>query len=282
MRKGADIVETYNNLGFVGPLKAFDKSELLDDKKAVMQELVSGGGSIYSNRNRHLDWALAKKYTHAPAITNAATQLLGPELKLWRTMFFLGVQGNGIRWHQDQYTGLLADVAKQVSIHLAITEATSDNCVMVLPGSHLKNRDGIANAGFTLIDGTDRDAYGAPNYWRNAGSKLEAVRMILKPGEFFVFHPLLLHASLDVTTPPSPRLTPPGPPARTLRKAQGVVRGASSCEYDYPRIGFALRITVSQNEVFEGAFAETAERGDYCVPMPARDEESTSGEHFLK
>jgi hypothetical protein len=270
MSENADVVETYKNLGFVGPLTAFSRDELVGVKEAVMDELESDDFSISVKRNRHLDWDVARRLTYAPAIIDVVTRLLGPDLQLWRTNFFIGIRGRGVRWHQDQYNGLLRDTTNQVSVHLGITEATSDNCVMVSPGSHLSDRTAIAESGFNFIDGTDEDGYGAPNYWRQAKSNLEVVKMMLKPGEFFVFHPMLLHASLDVTSPPP--TPPPSLSTRPLRNARKLARGAqprADLRADgYPRIGFALRIAGPHNEVFKAAFAETVKRGDHCVKMP--------------
>jgi ectoine hydroxylase-related dioxygenase (phytanoyl-CoA dioxygenase family) len=184
-------------------------------------------------------------------IAESAALILGPELVLWRTNFFAIRQGRGLPWHQDEYRTLLSDPLAQVSIHLGITGATEANCIMVLPGSHRMTIEELADEGFNFIPGTDKGAYGAPNFWRDPSRSLNITRMLLRPGEFFVFHPRLIHASHDLTAPANdPRKAPLFPAALPP-----------------PRVGFGLRITVPENEVLPAAFAETITRGDHCVRM---------------
>lgn len=265
-----DIVDTYNKVGIVGPLKAFDSDELAGVKEAVIGELDAKGYSVAARRNRHLDWDLARRLAFSPVIAKLAARFLGPDLVLWRTNFFVGVSGKGYPWHQDVYNGLLTDTTNQISIHLGISEATPDNCVMVVPGSHLQDRHAVERSGFNFIAGTDEDGYGAPNFWRDPARNDNIVAMTLKPGEFFIFHPLLLHASVDMTAPPPPR---PSRPVRLLRRLNALTRPAPKAGGLHlngapARVGLALRITVPQNKVLQAAFAETAQRGDRCMAIP--------------
>lgn len=242
-------LEQYKTFGFIGPVKAFDAQELVDLVPAILQELRHKGFSLAAVRNRHLDWDIAHRLVAAEAIAALAAQLLGPELVLWRTNFFTISAGKGLRWHQDEYRTLLADPLRQLSVHLGISEASEDNCLLLVPGSHAKTREELAEAGFHFI--ADTKGYGAPNFWREADKPVGMVRMMLKPGEFFIFHPRLLHASRDLISPQEE--TPPVPTSPLP-----------------PRVGFAIRLTVPDNEVLPAAFAETASRGDHCVRLPYR------------
>jgi non-haem Fe2+, alpha-ketoglutarate-dependent halogenase len=197
-------------------------------------------------RNRHLDAPAVLALARHPRILDVVEQLLGPDLVLWRSDFF--VQGKSdpeTRWHQDrQFSGprrlpslVIADrdgkptpptcteeelrghvpVPRNVSAWLAIgdTDRTT-GCVMVIEGSH---RDGVigvrmARPGETPIfgKGTVLD-YDIPE---------DRIRhMELEAGEFFVFDRLTLHASVPTVS-------------------------------ERPRIGLSLRYTVPEVLVYPG------------------------------
>jgi len=106
--------------------------------------------------------------------------------------------------------------------------------------------EAAAAPGDAGVPGSEGGAYGAPNFWRDPASQLAARPMLLEPGTFFVFHPRLLHASRDVTTPDDVR---PKPGEGTLR------------------IGLALRIAAADNTVLPAAFAETLPRADHAIAL---------------
>lgn len=240
------LYDSYEHEGFFGPVKAFEEEEMRQIAPAVLHEFEQSKDAFSARRNRHLDWDVAKHLAFAPAIVQAATQLLGPEPRLWRTQFFAMEGGQGLRWHQDEYKALLADPLRHLSIHLAITHATPDNCLIVAPGTHRMDRSQLAELGFNHIEGSDQNAYGAPNFWRTPTETTPLRKMILKPGEFFVFHPMLLHASFDLTTPPN---------AFVATRTPGSAR----------RIGLGIRVAARENAVYPAAFGETASRGDHAV-----------------
>jgi ectoine hydroxylase-related dioxygenase (phytanoyl-CoA dioxygenase family) len=247
-----DLVAQYHRLGYVGPIKAFEPEEMEGVAEAVRQEVHSHNYNLASKRNRHLDWSAIALLAMVPAIIRCAKQVLeNDELVLWRTNIFIGQPGRGARWHQDQYRTLLADPLHHVSMHLAISAATPDNCVMLVPGSHKLTKETLPKAGFHYIEGTDAGAYGAPAYWRDPSVSAEIVKMTLRPGEFFIFHPSTLHGSYDLTHP--------------RRQPKPVVGNPDTL----PRVGLAIRITVPGNEVLPAAFAETLPRPDHCVVLKA-------------
>jgi hypothetical protein len=236
-------------LGFIGPFKAVDEAEVDGIAGTLLNELAHTSSALAAQRNRHLDWERVRRLTAADAIVDRAEQLLGPDLVLWRTNFFVFRAGDGIRWHHDEYKSLLADTSKQLSIQLGITPATEDNCLLLLPGSHAMAQAELARAGFHAIPGTEENL-GGTNFWRDPVGSAPIVKMTLRPGEFFIFHPRLLHASYDLMDLPAGQPVPPPPQRETM-----------------PRVGLTLRVTVPNNEVFPAAFAETCERGDHCVPL---------------
>jgi ectoine hydroxylase-related dioxygenase (phytanoyl-CoA dioxygenase family) len=110
---------------------------------------------------RHLDRRFLYDLCAHPTITGKATSLLGPDLVLWATYFFIKEPGGSeIPWHNA--------------------------CVNLIPGSHKKiiphvrSRDGMAfgeEADPALVDSTN------------------AIPMELQPGQFFLFNERTLHQS---------------------------------------------------------------------------------------
>jgi chlorinating enzyme len=238
----------YERQGFVGPIKAFEPEELQEMAQEIFRDLKAKNFDFYAKRNRHLNWDIAEQLAMAAPMADLAAEILGPELLLWRTNFFVGQPGSGIRWHHDEYKKLLSDTVHQLSIHLAISASSEDNCIMLLPGSHAMTREELAAVGFNFIEGT-ADRMGGSNYWRDPAGSAKIVKMISAPGEFFAFHPRLIHASLDLTQHPDAR-----PAAQAATKKQ-----------EMPRIGITLRITVPQNMVFPDAFIKAL--GDHAIRL---------------
>jgi non-haem Fe2+, alpha-ketoglutarate-dependent halogenase len=240
-------VQHYAAHGFAGPFRALPVDPALDLADALLREVGGPDAAFSARRNRHLDWPLVDALAQAAPIKQLAAELLGEELALWRSQMFFMHAGKGLRWHQDQYLTLLADDSRQVSVHLSLTRTLADNCIKIVPGSHMLCRVELAARGFNLIAGSEGGKYGAPNFWRDPASELEALPMLLEPGEFFVFHPRLLHGSRDVTVPDN------------VRPARG--------SEPHPRVGLGLRIAAAGNTVFPAAFAETLPRPDRCVRL---------------
>ena len=255
----AEEQQKYRENGFIGPIKAMEPAELEGIGEQVVRELEAKNYTLAAKRNRHLDWDVAHRLATHPAIIETVARLLGPDLLLWRTNFFTGTPGRGVRWHQDEYRTLLADPGNQISLHLGITAAPPDNCVMVIPGSHLMSRDELQRRGFNFMQGTDEDGYGAPNYWRTPASPNHPVKMVLRAGEFFAFHPLLMHGSVDATRPPEAQQRD-GVVGLLWKRLAGLGTKAP-----VKRVGMGLRVTVPGNDVLPAAFAETLPRPDRVV-----------------
>ena len=237
----------YAAQGYAGPFRALPADTALDLADTLLREVGGSDAPFSARRNRHLDWPLIDDLARARPIAQLASALLGEDLVLWRSQLFFMAKGKGLRWHQDQYLTLLADDTRQVSVHLSLTRTLADNCIQIVPGSHTLSREDLAARGFNLIAGSEGGKYGAPNFWRDPASELAALPMLLEPGEFFVFHPRLLHGSRDVTQPVD-------------------VRPAIDAQAP-PRIGLGLRIAAASNVVLPAAFAETLPRPDRCVVL---------------
>ena len=237
----------YRTHGFAGPFRALPADMALDRAETLLREVGGSDAPFSARRNRHLDWPLIDGLARAQPIVQLARALLAEDLVLWRSQMFFMASGKGLRWHQDQYLTLLTDDTLQVSVHLSLTQTLPDNCIKIVPGSHVLSWAELAARGFNRNAGSEGGKYGTPNFWRDPAGELEALPMLLEPGEFFVFHPRLLHASRDVTEPVDVRPV-----------------GGSQAR---PRIGLGLRIAGASNTVLPAAFAETLPRADRCVAL---------------
>ena len=241
----------YDEQGFCGPIKAFEPARLAGVAQEVVDEIAASTDALRARRNRHHDWPIIGDLLRPSPIIALAKQILGPELVLWRTHLFLANTGEGLRWHQDQYGALLADTASQMSVHLALSEAPPGNCVAVLPGSHRMTVDDLERRGFKHIPALGVGG-GNSVYWRSADARVNVVKMVLQPGEFFCFHPRLLHASLDETTPLGVQPIPP----------QTKPSGAGST-----RVGIAFRFATPENTVLPAAFEGASPNGGRCIRL---------------
>lgn len=242
----AGACERYHAEGYAGPFRSLPEAEALAAADALLREAGGPDTPFAARRNRHLDWPLVDRIARAEPIVAVARALLGDRLVLWRSQMFFMEAGKGLRWHRDEYLTLLADPARQVSIHLSLTRTREDNCIRIVPRSHVLDREELDASGFRLVPGSEGGKYGAPNFWRDPASALRAMPMLLEPGTFFVFHPRLLHGSRDVTTPDD------------TRPAAG---------HGERRVGIGLRIAAADNTVLPAAFAETLPRPDRAASL---------------
>jgi non-haem Fe2+, alpha-ketoglutarate-dependent halogenase len=254
---GAATIEQFERDGFVGPLPTYGPEEAEEKLRPIREEVERLPNPLPRGprkktwlpyvRNRHFDLPAVSELCSHPAIVAQLSSLLGPDLVLWRTNLF--VQGSdvgfGLDWHQDEYRTLLAEPRTNMSVHVAVTAATEDNCVVVLPGSHRLTRDEIEERyGLRFRENSDGGAYGAPAY--DASPEVqralapEVKRMVLAPGEFFVFHDALVHGS-------------------SLNRPR---TGAG-----HTRIGVAIRVTVPSVQVLPSAFEEVPDRGHRAISV---------------
>jgi non-heme Fe2+,alpha-ketoglutarate-dependent halogenase len=253
----AATIEQFERDGFIGPFATYAPGEAEQKLRPIREEVSRLPNPLPKGprkrtwlphvRNRHFDLPAVSELCFHPAILAQLSSLLGPDLVLWRSNLF--VQGSdvgfGLDWHQDQYRTLLAEPRTNLSVHVAVTAATEDNCVVVLPGSHRLTRDEIREEyGLRFRDGSDSGAYGSPAYDASPEIQRElapkVTRMVLAPGEFFVFHDALLHGS---------NLNNPG------------------SGDDHTRIGVAIRVTVPSIQVLPSAFEEVPDRGHRAISV---------------
>ncbi|HWE63380.1 MAG TPA: phytanoyl-CoA dioxygenase family protein [Chloroflexota bacterium] len=136
---------------------------------------------------RHLDRRIVYDLCAHPAIVEKMASIHGPDLLLWRSLFWVKQPGGPqTPWHQDWKSWPMLNPVINITAWIAITEATLENsCMQLIPGSH---RTAVPEQ--LYADPTARD-FALPT-----GAVLDtskAVPVELKPGEFFLLDEKILH-----------------------------------------------------------------------------------------
>ena len=158
-------------------------------------ERERGGGderfAAAAFRYSHLVMPFADEITRLPAILEPVKALLGPDVLVWGTTFFIkeARTRDYVSWHQDLTYWDLDDVA-EVTAWVALSPATVANgCMRFVPGSHacgiVPHRDTFAEEnmltrGQELSDGVDESS---------------AVDVVLAPGQMSLHHGHIFHGS---------------------------------------------------------------------------------------
>ena len=158
-------------------------------------ESTQGGNATAIITKSHLMFPRAFEFSRRPAILDAVEDLIGPDILIFSSRFWIKPGGDGsyVSWHQDSaYFGLAPN--ELVTVWLALTEATTENgCLRVIPGTHLGQTH--------THDETPDDK----NLLARSQSIQEiddsgAVDLVLKAGQFSLHHERLVHGSLPNET----------------------------------------------------------------------------------
>jgi len=181
-------VEQFHTDGFLGPFSICSPQEMIDQQDAV-EEILASQPPDHDERqhNRHLDKRLIYDMAMHPHIVGRMASIMGPDLLLWRTNFFVKRKGDWeIPWHQDANYWPL-EPAVICSAWLAVDETTTENaCVQIVPGSHKKVLPHVKAA--------DEMAFNEMADLHGVDIK-KAVNIEMKPGEFILFNERTLHHS---------------------------------------------------------------------------------------
>jgi non-heme Fe2+,alpha-ketoglutarate-dependent halogenase len=197
---GADVVkvltppavERYRRDGFYFPIRVLAPGEALERRRRLEAVEAAHGGRLGGELRQkpHLLFTWLADLVRHPAILDAVEDVLGPNLLVWSTSFFIKEARDPayVSWHQDAtYWGLSEpDV---VTAWLAFTEATVENGAMrMVPGSH----------GEQLAH---HDTF-APNNLLSRGQEIavevddaRGVDILLRAGEMSLHHVRMVHGS---------------------------------------------------------------------------------------
>ena len=185
-------LERYQCDGFHFPVPVLAPDEALAcRRKLEAVETAHGGGLGGELRHKpHLLLTWLADLVRHPRVLDAVEDVLGPNLLVWSTSFFIKEARDPayVSWHQDAtYWGLSSpDV---VTAWLAFTDATVENGAMrMVPGSHGEQ---VAH----------RDTF-APNNLLSRGQEIavevdeaRGVDILLRAGEMSLHHVRMIHGS---------------------------------------------------------------------------------------
>src|SRR5262249_224340 len=147
-------------------------------------------------RNRHLDIPAIARICRSESVISRVRAVMGSDLLLWRSnIFAISARDRGFEWHQDEYRTLLRcpSGAAQCSVQINFSDSTKLNRVTIIPGTHRWTDDELRRRGYAMRLGSDGGQYGTPQWTVPTG--IESLDMPMQAGQFYVFHPRLLHAS---------------------------------------------------------------------------------------
>jgi len=139
---------------------------------------------------------LVHRYLGHPAVTEALTRVIGPNIKCLQSLLFIKAAGKpGQAWHQDE--GYIPTRDRSLTAAwIALDAATLENgCLWVIPGSH---KPGVIWPQRKHDDGRfdcTHEAYGFPYTER------DEVPVVIPAGAMVVFNGYLLHRSLPNRAP---------------------------------------------------------------------------------
>ncbi len=186
-------IDQYNSNGFASPirvLKEYVSAELAERvqnlRKTNPKLAIRALGT-----NCHLLFPWLHELTHMSEILDEVEKVIGSNILLWSTSFFIKDPGSKsfVSWHQDStYWGLKP--LEIVTAWLAFTPSKTENgCMRVIPGSHLRGQS------------EHKDTFDDNNLL-SRGQKIEfdigddkVVDLKLEPGEMSLHHVRIFHGS---------------------------------------------------------------------------------------
>lgn len=188
----------YDRDGFVAGIPAFDPQEtaaLRMRVEALEKEHSAGAGGHTLNQffrvNGHLVIPLLTEIARTPAVLDAVSDVLGPNLLVWSVELFIKEPGahSVVSWHQDLTYWGMGETDEELTAWIALSDVSvAAGCMRFIPGSHSGR----------IVD--HKDTFGAENLL-SRGQEIDgvdeqmAVHGPLAPGQMSFHHGRCFHAS---------------------------------------------------------------------------------------
>jgi hypothetical protein len=186
-------VEAFKRNGYHFPMRVITEAQAAGYRQRIEAfEAVHGlvMGTPYRNKP-HLVFGWANELIHNPRILDAVEDLLGSDLLVWGSSFFIKEPQDPayVSWHQDStYWGLSHPDIVTAWVALSVSDLPN-GAMRVVPGSHLKDQlphkdtfaqDNLLTRGQEVAVEVDEK---------------QAVDLILSPGEMSLHHVRMVHGS---------------------------------------------------------------------------------------
>ena len=214
-------IDQFFDRGYLGPLTLFEPAVATDLLRRIDAEVLSERSATYAHtrgdppkvdytRDRHLDSPLLHRVASSPAIVDRVVSLLGPDVLLWRSDVFAQGPGDPPTYpHQDiDLSGTRVvpcieaggagiatikrpngDVALPLCVSAWIAFSTmreATGTLWIVPGTHRAVIPEVAGEGFA----------GRPFVLAQTFTPSDGVILDVQPGQFILFHNLLVHGSV--------------------------------------------------------------------------------------
>ncbi len=133
-------IRQFEHDGHISPVDVLSRSEAGDLRKKLETLEAAQGGALYpAQRNKSfLLFKWLNDLTRDARILDPISQLIGPDILLWNTLFWIKEAGTKdfVSWHQDtKYWGLSS--TEVITAWIALAPASIDaGCMRVMPGTH--------------------------------------------------------------------------------------------------------------------------------------------------
>ena len=186
-------IDQYSSNGFAFPIRAItgSRSAELADRVQKLRKTDPPLAERALGTNCHLLFPWLHELAHTSKILDEVEQVIGPNIMLWSTSFFIKDPGSKsyVSWHQDStYWGL--NPLEIVTAWLAFTPSNNSNgCMRVIPESHRRGQS------------AHKDTFANHNLL-SRGQEIEVdisgeqvVDLALEPGEMSLHHVRIFHGS---------------------------------------------------------------------------------------
>lgn len=184
-------VKFYNKNGYL-------RMQLFSEEEISKMFAALGDDVFYNWENRHVDHPIAARIVRSEAMVDFVSKIFGRNLNLWRSTWFQqGYDiGAAFGFHRDSFDNFFPESCNKdfVSLHMALTPAFENNCVVVSPGTHKMDLARLEEVGLRLNPEGARSGNGNLHF-TDLGFSYPEEKMVLKAGECFFFHPNLIHRS---------------------------------------------------------------------------------------
>ncbi len=190
----SEIKNKFFEKGFLYPFKAMEPGvakNINDEYLKFYKNIKSESFRIEHKTKSHLLFKWANMIVYNENILKVVKEILGNDIVAWNSLIFLKPPNSKkfVSYHQDQnYWKIKMD--KGLTVQVALSESTLENgCLQILPESHKNNylhhdkkdtNNLLARGQEVKLDNLEH-------------KKLENI--ILKPGEFCIFHGNIVHGS---------------------------------------------------------------------------------------
>jgi ectoine hydroxylase-related dioxygenase (phytanoyl-CoA dioxygenase family) len=190
-----DIADRFARHGYVFPVDVLSPDQAAAYRRDLEALEKQTRGDTLGNKNQlnypHVIFRFAHEIVTHPRILDAVAAILGPDILVWGSTFFVKDPHtvSFVSWHQDlRYWGL--DSEAEVSAWVALSPVTEANgCMRFVPGSHkgelLPHRDTFKDDN-VLTRGQEAAV---------EIKEEDTVLVPLEPGQASFHHGKLLHAS---------------------------------------------------------------------------------------